>query len=981
DLARWSANQSMVALEEVRANSAQPELATAIHDVIMDRRPTKGAPRIHIWPRVINADGSTSGAGEAAAGGEDAEEPPQQVDVIISVLADPDSFPPPYEADDFEFLTSWGEGGVQLSVRVTVRDGEGKIVGEPVEKKVGILEVDEEPAVLEDPVVTACALAEDAPAEFDVADTADHCDWSADPILEYDRVALFFTPHRDLGGPDREAEPFVWQLMSPAGEAIASQFWADGEVPVQDGVPTPEASEGAPGRFVTFPVLWGPLFRQRANPLITGPGTYSVQTSPAEYYAEESLLGNASGYYEATGDWQTEGAFELGNIQLHFKDFVMEPAADRPLPERWSGAIKPAKVTVAGSRVSMELEAAWRLESDAQDDQAADSAQHRIHSRITLDFPKTIAPGRDSEFSVDTKLERLETGFGANGLPHGFAFELGLMQSTNDSPPDRHLLRGDERPEPFSTGWRSELTLAGGQRIALEGRSSTTPPMAATQEGQITFTGSGAHTFGTPARRLPWHLRDRSTIWVIPVTSHFVSFDCGRVEGCDQDNEASRSVYLTPQSIVGYAVYGSEPGPYTGPLPQGDPIPVAWVDPSPEEEVPQVAEAPGEDLADGGELPSIDVPDDVAADAPGDVPGDEAVERIDDVSNQGVVPPVLGKTRAEAEAALREHGLEPSFRTGSRAPSKAEAGTVYEQVPVAESTVIPGTSVIVTVYDDWTALVPSVTGETEAAARSRLRDDDLEAQARTGDPAPPGVRAGTVYRQIPAVGSEVEPGTTVHITVYGEALATVPRLVAISESAARRALHDAGLEMRTRTGSAARSAGEAETVYEQIPAAGSTVPPGSTVTVTVYGAYVDRRPPPQEPPRRDPLPAEPVRPEPAEPEGPSLGGRWTTPGGETVQFVRRRDGTLSAAYARGNNGRMIVVDFDGRFLNLIWAKDNYVNSPRPYCDRNMDGVSYWGEMRLEWDPSKNWFHGRYNYCGDPARGQGGGVWYLRRAGP
>ena len=62
-----------------------------------------------------------------------------------------------------------------------------------------------------------------------------------------------------------------------------------------------------------------------------------------------------------------------------------------------------------------------------------------------------------------------------------------------------------------------------------------------------------------------------------------------------------------------------------------------------------------------------------------------------------------------------------------------------------------------------------------------------------------------------------------------------------------------------------------------------------------------------------------------------------------------------------------MVNFDGRFLNLIWAQDNYKKNPRRYCPEDKDEVSYWGMTRLEWKPERQRLEGTYNYCGDPAR--------------
>ncbi len=874
DLARELANQRMVALGEAQVASAQPVLARAIHRIMMDRRPTKSAPRVHVWPRVANVDDGSMGGGSradsGAATGEDVKAPPQKVELIISVVADPDSFPPPYKVDSLEFIPVRQGDGVHLSVRVTIRDSRGRIVGEPVEKGLGVVEVDEQPAVLASPVVTACALAEDAPDVFEAAEAVDYCDWSVNKILEYDRVALFVTPHRDLGGPDRKADEFSWRLTNPAGNDLYFGFWADSgrfvddRIPVEFGVPTPFAKPGSPGRFVVFPDLWGPLNPRFANSRQeTGPGAYAVESADV-VLVDDGILGQVAGHYEPEGEWQTEGNFEVAPApSLNFKSFVMEPAAETLLNRRgafnggWQGSMAVAKVEVTGSTASLKLGGSWMFWRDslAGTRQVFDSTLHKTSGRLTLTFPPTVAPGRDTVFTIATQLENLETGIGLREIPVAISYELGLMLPTSGSAPNRALFRGEEAPTPWLSQWSSELDLAGGQRVTSAGVLKTTDPVVASHEGRITFTVGQPNPsemrydgkFGAPSRSLPWHLRDDDAIWVIPVITHVA-----------QPPEDGRS-RLDLGTVVGYAIYGTQPGPYTGPLPKGPPAAVAEATPPGLADPTAIADPTSEVVAAGGDSATKVSPSDSASvakvqpiDDPPGLPGGAA----EPASEIGVVPPVAGKTIAEAQTALRERGLEPSFVAGSVAPTPAQSRTVESVSPSVGTAAGEDKRVEVTVFTDYVDLsaVPSVTGMTLGEVAGRLAAEGLEMEPVIGDPAPSAARSRTVQRQEPAPNAQVERGSIVKVWVHTDfiALAAVPRLDGMSVQEAIRRLDQVGLVFEPAVGDPAPTPSRGGTVQRQDPPPNVESEAGSPVTVWIHSEFVPEPQPAvvREPPAR-----------------------------------------------------------------------------------------------------------------------------------
>jgi hypothetical protein len=144
-----------------------------------------------------------------------------------------------------------------------------------------------------------------------------------------------------------------------------------------------------------------------------------------------------------------------------------------------------------------------------------------------------------------------------------------------------------------------------------------------------------------------------------------------------------------------------------------------------------------------------------------------------------------------------------------------------EEPPITTTTTPDGTVLIT---------VPGVVGDDVADARAELEDAGLEvtvAEEFSDEDA------GTVVRQDPAEGTEVEEGTVVALTVSrGPELVTVPDVVGLPEPDALSALADARLEgsVADRVTSEDFAAG---LVLAQDPAAGTELEPGSPVEVKV----------------------------------------------------------------------------------------------------------------------------------------------------
>jgi eukaryotic-like serine/threonine-protein kinase len=127
--------------------------------------------------------------------------------------------------------------------------------------------------------------------------------------------------------------------------------------------------------------------------------------------------------------------------------------------------------------------------------------------------------------------------------------------------------------------------------------------------------------------------------------------------------------------------------------------------------------------------------------------------------------------------------------------------------------------------------VPDVTGKTQSEATKALEDAGLKAGAVTST-SDAEVPAGTVVRQDPAAGTEVDDGSAVSLVVSsGPGTAAVPDVVGMDRAEAEAVLADAGfVPASAMQYDLTAPAGQ---VVEQLPAAGEQVTAGSQVGMLV----------------------------------------------------------------------------------------------------------------------------------------------------
>ena len=199
------------------------------------------------------------------------------------------------------------------------------------------------------------------------------------------------------------------------------------------------------------------------------------------------------------------------------------------------------------------------------------------------------------------------------------------------------------------------------------------------------------------------------------------------------------------------------------------------------------------------------------------------------------VPNVVGKSKADAEKAIKDAGLVPDAENVYS--TSIAKDTVALQSPAAGATAAPGSTVSYAISLGAPAApaasisVPNVTGRPEADAASAIQAAGLTAHVIRQSSA--AVAKGVVIGQMPPAGTQAAKGGTVGITVSTgpESLISVPNVTGKSEAEAKSAVESAGFVFQTTSQPSADIA--KGTVIAQLPVSGSKAPAGSTVVVAV----------------------------------------------------------------------------------------------------------------------------------------------------
>ena len=227
-----------------------------------------------------------------------------------------------------------------------------------------------------------------------------------------------------------------------------------------------------------------------------------------------------------------------------------------------------------------------------------------------------------------------------------------------------------------------------------------------------------------------------------------------------------------------------------------------------------------------------------------------------------IVPNVIGDSVAVAESQLYSSGLGYTInwistaktgatgatgatgtttttvlnQTPTSSTTPAQPNTVLNQSPVAGATVTKGATVTLTVLAPTAQFaVPSVTGDTVAAAAAALGQAGLKVSATTTSACSNTVAIGNVVKTTPAANTNVTSGTTVTlVTSSGHCEVSVPDVLDESETVASSTMTKAGLTPQiTQASPSACTAAMAGAVAQQSLAANTMTPYNSVVVLYV----------------------------------------------------------------------------------------------------------------------------------------------------
>jgi len=199
---------------------------------------------------------------------------------------------------------------------------------------------------------------------------------------------------------------------------------------------------------------------------------------------------------------------------------------------------------------------------------------------------------------------------------------------------------------------------------------------------------------------------------------------------------------------------------------------------------------------------------------------------------QVAVPNVVNppQTLTTASAVLQNAGFKVAV---TRVQNIAPVDTVLREDPSPGVKVDRGSTVSLTVSNGpGTVTIPDVAALSKGVALKRLRQAGFIVTVSTTSSA--SIPAGNAIGTTPAANSQVAPGTPVTLEVStGQPAVTVPNVVNVTQDVAVTRLDDAGLTPSIVKQTSSQVAG---TVIDQSPTAGSSVPHGSSVTITVAQA-------------------------------------------------------------------------------------------------------------------------------------------------
>jgi serine/threonine-protein kinase len=199
------------------------------------------------------------------------------------------------------------------------------------------------------------------------------------------------------------------------------------------------------------------------------------------------------------------------------------------------------------------------------------------------------------------------------------------------------------------------------------------------------------------------------------------------------------------------------------------------------------------------------------------------------------VPELVGMTEQDAQAWATENNVQTFTIENREVSDEEQVGVVLEQNPAPLTDIDPATdpvTVIVGVAPENVTVPEDLVGMTQEDAEAAIQEADLEVGEISTEETDDQSLVGTVQSSNPSPGASVAPGSAVSLVVYGEPEnVTIPDVVGQPRDEARDTLRDLGLEVEATEESSSEV--EEGRVIRTDPRGGSSVEPGSTVTIVV----------------------------------------------------------------------------------------------------------------------------------------------------
>jgi beta-lactam-binding protein with PASTA domain len=202
------------------------------------------------------------------------------------------------------------------------------------------------------------------------------------------------------------------------------------------------------------------------------------------------------------------------------------------------------------------------------------------------------------------------------------------------------------------------------------------------------------------------------------------------------------------------------------------------------------------------------------------------------------VPSVENLSVFQAEEQLATAHLGSSLAYVSTNTGGAAPGTVIDQVPAANTQVSSGTSVTLTVVaSNSTFALPSVAGGSISTASATLGSYELVVSATQEMQCSNSVSADAVSGTVPAAGQLVTAGQSIELIIStGVCQVTVPNVTADSYLEANTTLSGSPYDLVPQfnyleSSSAVCQADGPDYVVSTVPATGSKITPGNSITV------------------------------------------------------------------------------------------------------------------------------------------------------